>query len=222
MLFTIPDLPPPAAPESAAESEPILAWLESALPRIMRRLMGSEDLDMPLLQLPLAQMRLAQALYQEDPAAREMGETMGHLSERLGVRQNALTQAADRLINHGLAERCGDPQDRRIVRLRLTAQGQEWVRERRARRRANLRKFWEALPPEERNAVLQALQTLEAVSTRLSGVGEGDPARTEETVTGKPELCTIEETLSRFTADAVLEAGEKEASSESRDKLRQR
>src|SRR5438045_2133061 len=97
-------------PGASIESEEALAWLERVLPRTMRRIFESEDLDHPLLQLPLAQMRLAQALYGEsgDPDAQAAGETMGHLSARLGVRQNALTQAADRLIQRGLAERISD------------------------------------------------------------------------------------------------------------------
>src|SRR5581483_11344934 len=109
-------------PSGEAATDEIVAWLESSLPRIMRRLMDSENLDMPLLQLPLAQMRLAQALYVDNESAEFslLGETMGRLSDRLGVRHNALTQAADRLVNHGLAERLSDPSDRRVVRLRLT------------------------------------------------------------------------------------------------------
>lgn len=161
------DSPAPAL-EPPMEMEAAVAWLENALPRVMRRLLDSENLDMPLFQLPLAQMRLAHALYHESEEAGETaGETMGHLSERLGVRHNALTQAADRLINHGLAERLGDPNDRRIVRLRLTEKGREWVYERKARRRAHLGQLWALLTPEEREEVLQAVRTLEAAGMRL-------------------------------------------------------
>src|SRR5690242_19200419 len=91
--------------ESVAASPPdeTILWLETVLPSIMRSLMGSEDLDTTLAQLPLAQMRLVQALYQEqDSPAQPEGDTMGNLSERLHVRQNALTQAADRLVHNGL------------------------------------------------------------------------------------------------------------------------
>ena len=120
------EIMPSEMPETAA-----LDWLEHTLPHAMRRLMDSEDLEQPLLQLPLAQMRLAQALYNETdfPEIRTQGETMGRLSERLGTRQNALTQAADRLINHDLAERLSDANDRRIVRLRLSERaGNGWRR----------------------------------------------------------------------------------------------
>lgn len=157
-------------PAHTAQTE-AFAWLERTLPVTMRRLMDTDDLDMPLLQLPLAQMRLAQALYDEDAETQMIGETMGHLSERLGVRQNALTQAADRLVNHLLAERLSDPNDRRVVRLRLTEQGRAWVSERHARRRARLYQVWNTLDPAEQETFVQAVRTLEAAARRLDTQG---------------------------------------------------
>ncbi len=148
-------------------------WLEQTLPRVLRRLVDSEDLDIPYFQLPLAQMRLAHALYRHTddrdatPATAFESDTMGHLSERLGVRQNALTQAADRLVGRGLAERFSDPHDRRIVRLRLTSIGHAWVEERHARRRASLARLWECLNQDEQQSFLQAIRTLEAAGERL-------------------------------------------------------
>ena len=172
-----------------------LEWLENALPRIMRRLMDSENLDMPLLQLPLAQMRLAQALYNEReyPGIRANGEAMGRLSERLRVRHNALTQAADRLINNGLAERLTDPSDRRIVRLRLTEKGGAWVRQRRERRREHLDTLWQTLSPHERQEFVGAVRLLETIGNKLE-------PQTTDTQPALHDLQTVEETLSRFSA----------------------
>lgn len=195
----------PAKMVSVENDQEAFAWLEAMLPRIMRRLMDSENLDMPLLQLPLAQLRLAQGLYgpADEQEILTSGETMGRLSERLGVRQNALTQAADRLINHGLAERLSDPRDRRVVRLRLTQKGREWVEARRARRRARLSQLWSLLDPRERLAVLQAVRTLEAAADRLEESDAVEPA--SEALEHKP-LPTIEETLRRFTLGTATDA----------------
>ncbi len=181
-----------------------VAWLERTLTAIMRRLMDTENLDMPLLQLPLAQMRLAQALYrdQETSASVTSGETMGRLSERLHVRQNALTQAADRLVNHGLAERLSDPSDRRIVRMRLTAKGEDWVRERIGRRRARYEHLWTLLDPQERIEFLNAVRVLEMAGNRLPA---GHLSKTEAVLEIHSEPATVEETLSRFTdGEAVI------------------
>ncbi|MCW3097558.1 MAG: hypothetical protein JWL77_3176 [Chthonomonadaceae bacterium] len=183
-----------------------LAWMERTLTAIMRRLMDTENLDMPLLQLPLAQMRLAQALYgdRETTLSSGPGETMGRLSERLHVRQNALTQAADRLVNHGLAERLSDASDRRIVRLRLTATGEAWVRERRGRRRARYEHLWNLLDPQERAEFLQAVRVLEEAGNRLPA---GHLPQTSTALDISSELPTVEETLSRFTeGEAVTDS----------------
>ena len=186
-------------PESGAD----LIWMERTLTAIMRRLMDTENLDMPLLQLPLAQMRLAQALYndRENADTPDSGETMGRLSERLRVRQNALTQAADRLVNHGLAERLSDPTDRRIVRLRLTATGEAWVRERGSRRRARYEYLWNLLDPQERAEFLQAVRVLEAAGNRLPS---GHLPPTNSVLNMHSEPPAVEETLRRFTADEAV------------------
>jgi DNA-binding MarR family transcriptional regulator len=198
-----------AAVEATADQEEALSWLERTLPRIMRRLMDAENLDMPLLQLPLAQMRLAQGLYRDSEGREvgEAGETMGKLSDRLGVRQNALTQAADRLVNHGLAERLSDPTDRRIVRLRLTEKGREWVRARRARRRARFEELWTLLSPEERDTFLQAVRTLETAGDRLAALNNSAPITTQKDADQAAPL--PEETLSRFTVGAANGAAAK-------------
>ncbi|HLJ56828.1 MAG TPA: MarR family transcriptional regulator [Chthonomonadaceae bacterium] len=188
-----------------------LAWMERVLPRIMRRLMDSENLDMPLFQLPLAQMRLAYALYPESdsPDAAGPGETMGRLSEQLGVRQNALTQAADRLVRHGLAERLSDPHDRRVVRLRLTKTGADWVRQRRERRHEHLGALWAELNEGERQEFLHAVNVLEAVAQRLDTHPEQDlegnslPAAVSHVREPRRQLPTVEETLARFTVGAA-------------------
>ena len=138
-------------------------WLEAVAPGAARRLMDADNLDIPLLQLPLAQMRLAQALFDSG----EMGEPMGRLSTRLGVRQNALTQAADRLVCRGVAERFADKSDRRVVRLRLTEIGLQWVAERRARRQQHYVKLWRLLDTTERDQLLMAIRFLEKVANRL-------------------------------------------------------
>lgn len=206
------DSPDSALPADPAEESVDLVWLERTLTAIMRRLMDSEDLDMPLLQLPLAQMRLAQALYteRETTDAPDSGETMGRLSERLHVRQNALTQAADRLVNHGLAERLSDPADRRIVRLRLTPTGAAWVHERHGRRRARYEYLWSLLDSQERTEFLKAVRVMEAAGNRLpfgrlTTASLPDTA-TPDTITGNPsDPPTKEERLSPLSGgEAVI------------------
>ncbi len=114
------------------------------------------------MQLPLAQLRVVQSLSLDGEEA-VAGAPMGVLRDRLGVRLNALTQSANRLVQRGLAERVSDPNDRRIVRLRLTQRGCEWVAERRRQRREHLTGIWMRLDADRREALVRAVRTLEAI-----------------------------------------------------------
>jgi DNA-binding MarR family transcriptional regulator len=51
--------------------------------------------------------------------------TVGEVAERLFIRHHSAVELADRLVERGLAERVREGPDRRQVRLRLTAQGEE-------------------------------------------------------------------------------------------------
>ena len=168
MLNAIQKLASKSCPvDSEHDIDDTIRWLELTLPKTVRLLMDTDDLDMPIFMLPLAQMRLAQALYSDEQSSVTAGETMGRLSEKLGVRQNALTQAADRLVNHLLAERTSDPADRRIVRLRLTQTGIEWVEQRRVRRAIRLRKVYSALSLKDRKYFVDAVRTLESAVEKV-------------------------------------------------------
>jgi MarR family transcriptional regulator, lower aerobic nicotinate degradation pathway regulator len=56
------------------------------------------------------------------------GCTMNELAEVTTVDRTTLTRALDRMVASGLAERHDDPQDRRSVRLWLTAPGKDMFR----------------------------------------------------------------------------------------------
>lgn len=55
------------------------------------------------------------------------GLTMNDLARRQGTGPSSCTAMADRLIRQGLAERSGDPTDRRVVRLVATARARGLV-----------------------------------------------------------------------------------------------
>lgn len=51
--------------------------------------------------------------------------SMNELSEAMGLANSTMTRMVDQLVRKGLAHRKSDDEDRRIVRVRLTARGQE-------------------------------------------------------------------------------------------------
>src|SRR5690349_17739063 len=69
--------------------------------------------------------------------------TVGALGERLGIKLPSASIQADNLVQAGLLERQEDPDDRRRVRLNLTARGRE-VMESRSEIAAVMREWLEA------------------------------------------------------------------------------
>jgi DNA-binding MarR family transcriptional regulator len=121
------------------EKNSTLPDIAEYLPEIMRKLFGGRLIVSKAWELTIPQLR-ALSIVADRP-----GCTMGELAGGLGIRVNAATGLADRLVQHKLLEREADPADRRLVRLRLTASG---------------RRAWEACRRERRRRVDEALQRL--------------------------------------------------------------
>jgi MarR family transcriptional regulator, organic hydroperoxide resistance regulator len=147
--------------------------LESGLPAVMRSLFWT-DPSHPLAELPLGQFRLCILLF------REGRRTMSQVGEDLNISVSAVTQMADRLERVGLVERLSDSGgDRRTRYLQLTASGLELMQERSAMRHARAEAALRLLTPEQRETILDALDTLRTVSRSLGSasgiVQETDP-----------------------------------------------
>jgi DNA-binding MarR family transcriptional regulator len=87
------------------------------------------------------------------------------------VSQPAMTQLVSRLESQGLAERCGDPGDARVVNVAVTAQGEELIARRRAARAARFAEFFAMLPAQHQAALANARPSL----LLLAEAGEGLP-----------------------------------------------
>jgi len=177
------------APEPPDQAK--IAWIERVLPGLARDLLGASSLDDPVAQLPIAQFRLIRALPFDD-----VGETMGRLSERMHMLPSALTQAANRVVRTGLVERVPDPDDRRLVRLRLTASGRKWTDERSRRRQERLGLIWGHIDQQDRVGLLEAVQTLERISRRAAAMTGGEQRDVTTT-------CTIDTLPSASSSDEI-------------------
>jgi DNA-binding MarR family transcriptional regulator len=92
------------------------------------------------------------------------------------VTQPGMTQLVSRLERAGLARRRPDPADGRVVLVGVTGAGRDLLRRRREIRSARLVELIEALPFEDRTAVLAALPALDRLAAlpaldRLAGGG---------------------------------------------------
>jgi len=125
--------------------------IASLLPALMRQF-GTGRRD-PVVELPLAQLRVCRILCEEE-------KSLSALGRELGVSQSAMTQLADRLECAGLVHRVAKPDDRRIRRLQLTRHGRSILRVHDDARAGQILAVLECLTPRSRKQVLAALQSL--------------------------------------------------------------
>jgi len=128
--------------------------IAECLPEIMRKLFGGRLITTDAWELTIPQLRALGFM------ARRPGCTMGELAESLGIRQNAATGLADRLVQHGLLEREADPEDRRLVRLRLTERGDHAREACRSERRRRVEEALRRLSAAQQGQIAAALLLL--------------------------------------------------------------
>ena len=141
-----------------SEAERIAELMEKTARAIFKaRKPESKKLKPEALALTVAQMRCLRVLSHEENC------TMRDLSRHLGVRPSTATELVDALVRGGFVQRTPDPNDRRAVRLTLSAKGRRLKDKHRAQRQEHLRSVIANLSDEQRHAMLGALETLVAV-----------------------------------------------------------
>jgi DNA-binding MarR family transcriptional regulator len=86
--------------------------------------------------------------------------TTGKLATALKVTPTNVTGIVDRLLEKKLITRTGDPDDRRVLLLRTTPQGDELVAELRQNRRERMSELFNRLSEEEASIVAQGLKIM--------------------------------------------------------------
>jgi DNA-binding MarR family transcriptional regulator len=92
---------------------------------------------------------------------------LSELATKEGVTQPAMTQLVSRLERDGLAQRCADPADGRVVVVRIADAGRELLLARREARARKLSELMSALTPGDRAAILAALPALDRLADLL-------------------------------------------------------
>ncbi len=87
--------------------------------------------------------------------------TLGELSEREQVQPPTMTRVVTALEAAGLVVREVDPADRRVVRVRLTPSGRRTLQRIRGSKAAYLARRIDALGPDDRRALAEAVRLLE-------------------------------------------------------------
>jgi DNA-binding MarR family transcriptional regulator len=93
--------------------------------------------------------------------------TTGKLATALKVTPTNVTGIIDRLLEKNLITRTGDPDDRRVLLLRTTPQGDELVAELRQKRRERMSELFSRLSEDEAAVVAQGLKIMvKAIDTK--------------------------------------------------------
>lgn len=82
------------------------------------------------------------------------------LARHLGIRTSTLSEAVDKLVKRGLVERRQDPQDKRRVRYRLTAEGVDTLEQSSVLSPTRLRRALDRIAPERRDEAVVGLELL--------------------------------------------------------------
>lgn len=90
----------------------------------------------------------------------EQGPPATRIAQRLGVRPSTGTGIADHLVSQGLVERHTDPQDRRVVRIVLSALGEQVIGEFSEASRAFIRTALHELEADELKILFLGLAAL--------------------------------------------------------------
>ena len=92
----------------------------------LRRFLGWSEEQAQSAGLTAAQHQLLLAVKGHDNPA---GPTVGELADYLVLRHNSAVELVDRAQKGGYVERARDPDDQRVIRLRLTELGEENIRQ---------------------------------------------------------------------------------------------
>ncbi len=95
--------------------------------------------------------------------------SMNELSRALGLANSTMTRMVEHLVTKGLVQRWQDEQDRRVVRVSLTAEGQQLQRDLVEARRELQQRILEEIREAERPAILGALEKLNAAVEKILG-----------------------------------------------------
>ena len=99
--------------------------------------------------------------YETIDALARVGEaTMNEISGAMSLANSTMTRVVDQLVEKGLVERRADPEDRRVVRVALTAAGEEKVDEVRRCVRESQKAVLSTIKPGDRQTILWALRQL--------------------------------------------------------------
>lgn len=126
--------------------------LAEALTQASWRLRRSERAELAPHGLTFAQARALRVLVESGPMR------MSDLAERLEIVPRTATTRVDGLEQAGFVQRTPDPDDRRSIRVAVTADGQDLLARLAQQRRRSAERLFASLAPDDRSELLRLLE----------------------------------------------------------------
>ncbi len=144
--------------------------IQTIFPKLMYYLNNEEARELTGLEITPRQINALLVLFMKENL------TMGELGQEIYLAESAVTRLVSRLVNLNLVRRKGDEKDRRVVRVSLTTYGRQLASLVFDRRTLRFNNLADRLDAEERQMLIQSLQSVlrgfEELEVRRSGLTE--------------------------------------------------
>jgi DNA-binding MarR family transcriptional regulator len=134
--------------------EDLLQTVVQRMMSIMRHVRHVGPPVEPILSPPQMHVMFSIALYKE-------GISVKGLAEGTGVTPGAITQFVDTLVEKGLVAREGDPNDRRVVRIKLTDEAKNQFEKFRTEHLASMCRVFDVLTDDEIKQLITILTKID-------------------------------------------------------------
>ena len=139
---------------SAKNTDIYIEKFERFIPVIMKGFHKLELGDDRIPDITFPQMMMLRNIYKMECPK------MSDISSELCVTMGNVTMMIDRLVHEGFVERISDPDDRRIVKVCLTASGKGVIRKAEDKKRKNLKELFEKMGDDDVKAFLNIMEKL--------------------------------------------------------------
>jgi DNA-binding MarR family transcriptional regulator len=93
--------------------------------------------------------------------------SISNLGRKINVSKSQMTSRVDQLVSEGLIERVNDNQDRRIIRIQLTENGKEFLRNSQKHIEPNMSELIAQLSAEDLKDLKTSIQTIKKIVLKI-------------------------------------------------------
>ena len=97
-------------------------------------------------------------------------QSMSALAKTLNISKTQITPRIDQLVNDGLLERVPDENDRRVLRIVLTAEGEDLIKNSNITVKEGMNQLLNPLSPEELEELGKSIETIKNTVLKIQGV----------------------------------------------------